>query len=328
MRDLAPTLIAWNAAGHRFALATVVGASGSSPRPVNSSMTVRDDGLIAGSVSGGCVEGAVVAAAQRALTSGKPELLEFGPTSDAVLFEVGLSCGGQIRVWVEAIEPSEPWGAFVDALANGEYAARALRLSSEDPAISYRVGSRVFGDPDLAEVSQNVDVEKGPVFVAAYPARERLVIVGAVHIAVHLVRLAKGLGFETVVIDPRQAFAQPERFPDPPVRLIAQWSEKALAELGIDANTFLVTLSHDSKIDDPALFAAVRGGAAFVGALGSRRTQVEKRCNLMRMGLSEEEVAQITGPVGIDIGSVTPEEIALSIMAQIVQAKRGSKAAG
>lgn len=291
MRDLAETLAAWTREGKRFALASVVDVSGSAPRGVGSSMAVREDGLIAGSVSGGCVEGAVVDAALHALKSGEPEMLEFGAESDASLWSVGLSCGGEIKVWVEPIQIDLEWNEFLERLQKGDPAERTL------------------------------DVPDGKV-VQSFPARERLFIVGAVHIAIPLVKFASEMGMDVTVIDPREAFAREERFASMPCKLINEWPEKALSSVTFDERTYLVVLAHDPKIDDKALYAALRGGAGYVGALGGRKTQMKRRDTLCRMGLTDEELDRIYGPIGLDIGAESPEEIALSIIAQIVKVRR------
>jgi xanthine dehydrogenase accessory factor len=289
MRELAPTLLEWIAEGKPFALATVVHAQGSAPRPSGSAMAVRADGLLAGSVSGGCVEGAVAEAAQRVMRTGRPELLEFGPETEAVLFEVGLSCGGQIRVLVEPAPSDGSLQPFLHRVGTGQKAERLLELP------------------------------EGGSFELRVPAAPRLIVVGAVHISVALVSLAKELGFRTVVVDPRTAFAVSERFPVPPDELHCAWPEPTLEKLRPGPGDAVVALSHDPKLDDPALIWALRAGVGYVGALGSARTQDRKRAALREGGLSEDEIARVHGPVGLDIGAATPEEIALSILAEIVR---------
>ena len=291
MRDIVETLAAWTREGKKFALASVVDISGSAPRGVGSSMAVREDGLIAGSVSGGCVESAVVDAAMRSLKSDEPELLEFGAESDAALWSVGLSCGGAIKVWVEPIMVDPEWTSFLEKLGTGQEAERRLAMPDGD-------------------------------FLQTFAARERLFIIGAVHIAMPLTKFASELGMQVTVIDPREAFAREERWNNLSCGVINEWPEKALANISFDKNTHLVVLAHDPKIDDNALFAALRGGAGYVGALGGKKTQLKRRDTLCRMGLTEEEIDRIHGPVGLDIGAENPEEIALSIIAQIVQVRR------
>jgi xanthine dehydrogenase accessory factor len=328
MRDIAPTLKQWLDEGRRFAVASVIGTSGSAPRSNGSAMGVREDGLIVGSVSGGCVEGAVAEAAMRTLRNGVPELLEFGPETEARLFEVGLSCGGAIRVWVEPATDGAAWLALVAALLAGKPVSRATRLSPSHASLAVVTDRAATGDQALAQFVQSqgpapgshiIEFEGDEVFVDRQPSVERLVIVGAVHIAVPLVKFANELGMETIVVDPRSAFARAERFPIQPDLLIAKWPEEAFAELGLDARTHVVSLTHDSKIDDRAIYAAAKGGAVYIGALGGSKTQEKRRSALAEMGLSPEDLARIHGPVGLDIGAESPEEIALSIIAEIVK---------
>lgn len=316
MRELAPTLAEWRKNERQFALATVVRASGSAPRGFGSVMAVREDGLIAGSVSGGCVEGAVVEAAMRALKLGHGERLAFGANTDAVLFEVGLSCGGQIDVWVEPFVQPEDWHGFLSALAGRKPLERTVAMDAEHPRWSYSIANQEFGAPGLRILPDDTRLE------FALPLPPRLFIVGAVHIAVALTALAKAVGFEVFVADPRSSFARAERFPTPPDRLLAAWPSDAFKECGLDRETYVVTLSHDSKIDDPALVLSLNSEAAYVGALGSRRTQEARHRYLVENGVALDRVERLHGPVGIDLGATTPEEIALSILAQITQVRR------
>lgn len=304
MLELAPTLLPWIREGRRFAIAVVVQAKGSAPRGKGSAMAVRDDGLIAGSVSGGCVESAVVQAALRSLQTGRGEMLQFGANSDATLFEVGLSCGGQIRVWVCPVLDGVLWGTFLETAPP---VAWSFRLDPSNP--EFRYGADALPNTESTLFGQE-------------EADRRLVIIGAVHITVALVRLANAMGLSTIVIEPRQVFAREERFPIRPDQLIPVWPQDALPSLNLGPADALVTLSHDPKIDDPALKSALEANVGYIGALGSRKTQAQKRENLKTMGVSEAELERIHGPIGLDIGSATPEEIALSILAEIVQTQR------
>lgn len=304
MLELAPTLLPWIREGRRFALAVVVQAKGSAPRSKGSAMAVREDGLIAGSVSGGCVESAVVQAAMRSLESGRGEMLQFGSASDATLFEVGLSCGGQIRVWVCPALDGALWGMFLETAPP---VAWSFRLDPDNP--EFRFGAETLSEGEGTLVGQE-------------EADRRLIIVGAVHIAVALVRLARAMGLTTIVVEPRQAFAREERFAPSPDQLIAAWPQDVLGNLKLGPGDAVVTLSHDPKIDDPSLQIALQAKVGYVGALGSQKTQAQKRENLEAMGVSEADLERIHGPVGLNIGSQTPEEIALSILAEIVQSQR------
>lgn len=276
-------------------------------------MLIREDALIAGSVSGGCIEGAVTDAGLRSIASGRGELLEYGPTSEAALFEVGLSCGGQIQVWVEPGTPRSDWIQFANLLTRREPLERVARLVPCNPTWTVRHSGGTIESPATGG---------DPSFAMTIPVPPRLVIVGAVHIAVELVRMAHFLGFETVVIDPRTAFARADRFNPAPDRVLPVWPVEGLNQLELDAETYVAILSHDAKIDEPAIAAALRSNAAYIGALGSRRTQAKRQDALRQEGLAENQVKRLHGPIGLDIGAETPEEIALCILAQIVQVRR------
>jgi xanthine dehydrogenase accessory factor len=286
--------------GKRFAIAVVTHTWGSSPRPVGSMMAVAEDGSIAGSVSGGCVEGAVIEAAQRALASGSGEVLRFDQLDPEDVWSVGLSCGGKIEVLV--------------SLPNGDW-EEAFARASENVSFDLEVweqGARILEGEDAA----------AGAFVYHHRWADQLVIVGGVHIAVPLVAIAKTLGFQTILIEPRSTFADPGRFGVEPDEILEEWPDKALEGVHLDGGTYVVLLTHDPKIDDVALRVLLQSDVRYIGALGSRTTQEQRRSRLREEGFSESEVARIHGPVGLDIGAKTPEEIAVSIMAEIVQVRR------
>jgi xanthine dehydrogenase accessory factor len=327
----------WHDAGLGVALATVIRTWGSSPRPVGSQLVVDAQGRFEGSVSGGCVEAAVIGAALEVLGGGRARELQFG-VSDEDAWRVGLPCGGRISVYVEPVEDGRPASepqlkrALLDALTAREADGRVVPL-----ALDLATGARTVLDgaapSDLsaptqelvraaATRGQSVLIEHGGerVFVHVSSPRLRLVVVGAVHIAQSLARMAAVLDFELVIVDPRQGFASEERFPE--LTLDHRFPEEALPALGLDARTAVVTLTHESRLDDPALIEALRSAAFYVGALGSRRTQERRRERLRAAGLSEAEVARLHGPVGLSIGALTPAEIATSILAQIIEQRR------
>ncbi len=310
MRDV---LNAWHRDGHAFATALVIQTWGSSPRPVGALMGIREDGVVVGSVSGGCVESAVIQAALEALADGQPRLLDFGSLTDEQVWEVGLSCGGQIRVWVDPRPTTRRgWGlvepqVIITKLDTGE---QWLWPGDELP-------------PAQAAIAETrTTQEREGFFYHAISPPDRLLIIGAVHIAVPLVRFAKSLEFEVIVVDPRPALAIAERFLDPPDQMIVAWPDEVLDSLSLDGSVYAVVLTHDPKIDDAALVHLLRSPVAYVGALGSRMTQAKRRAFLAEQGFSETELDRIHGPVGLDIGARTPEEIALAIMAEIVQIRR------
>lgn len=299
MRDVMPTLLAWRAEGRRFAVALVIETWGSSPRPVGSAMAIREDGLIVGSVSAGCVESVVIDTATRTLESGQVAEAVFERVTDEVAWSVGLSCGGKIRVWVDprfADRQPEDFQRLADAVVRGD---------DVDVRIDLATGVRGQGD-----------------FSFRIEAVPRLFILGAGQLSVALVRLARAAGFETIVIDPRQAFSRMDRFDVGPDRLIADWPHIALAEFTFGRTDFAAVVTHDPKIDEPALEFLLRTDIPYVGALGSRKTQAQRRDSLRERGLTESELDRIRGPIGLNIGAKTPEEIAISILAEVIQVRR------
>lgn len=337
MREIAADVDRWLAAeAGPIGLATVVETWGSAPRRPGAKMAFTAAPKISGSVSGGCVEGAVIEAGLETLASGRPQLLRFG-VADETAWEVGLACGGEIAVFVEPLA-SDVYG-FIRRLEEEEQSGACLTIVSGPPGLLGRkialshngdqVGT-LGPEPDaLARLIAVESVRSGvrelkpdlSVFVDVIRPSPLLVIIGGVHIAVALTAMARAIGFRAVVVDPRRTFADEERFPDVD-RLIRAWPEKALVGEPLGTETAVVTLTHDPKIDDPALRLALNSDAFYVGALGSRKTQEQRRKRLSEQGLSPAQIARIHGPVGLDIGAETPEEIALAIMAEVVRAYR------
>jgi xanthine dehydrogenase accessory factor len=312
--DIPETALAWHRAGKGAALATVVETWGSAPRRVGSQLAISGAGEIAGSVSGGCVEGAVVVEALDAMAAGRPVMLQYG-VSDGDAFAVGLACGGTIRVLVEPVGSVLPEALLADLVA-----ARAAR-----EAVAYVTGPagrrlERAGHEDRFRMDRSGLLEDGETFVAIHNPPLRLIVVGAVHIAQALVPMARTLGYDPVVIDPRESFASPARFPG--TRLIADWPDEAVAALGLDGRTGLVLLTHDPKLDDPALMAGLRSDVFYIGALGSTRTHANRVARLHEAGFSEAEIARIHGPIGLDIGAAGPAEIAVSILAEMTRVLR------
>ena len=306
----------WVKAGKGAALATVVQTWGSAPRRAGAQMVVSGAGDMLGSVSGGCVEGAVVVEAMDALEDGAPRLLEYG-VSDGDAFAVGLACGGTIKVLVEpvgAAMPQDILQELVEARASRTACAYVVDLQSGERRLDYSGHAARFA-ADRTGVE-----EDGRTFVAIHNPPLRLAIVGAVHIAQALVPMARTAGYDPVVIDPRAAFGSEARFPGE--RLLEDWPDEALAEVGVDARTALVLLTHDPKLDDPALHIALKSEAFYIGALGSTRTHAKRVERLTEAGFSPAQIGRIHGPVGLDIGAASPAEIAVSILAQMVQALR------
>jgi xanthine dehydrogenase accessory factor len=293
----------WRHAGHRLALATVVRTWGSAPRRVGSLLLVRDDGLFEGSVSGGCVEGAVIAAARGRIEQGGGELLTFGVASETA-WEVGLACGGEIAILVQAVDASGVPPELLDRLAAERAAGRALTLAA-----------------DFA-TGRTTESDSGD-FVHRFDPPLRLILVGAVHISQALAPMAAGLGHQVLIVDPRGAFAAGPRFAG--FAVDNRWPDEALEDWAPDAATAVVTLTHDPKLDDVALAAALRSRAYYIAALGSRKTHAARLERLSAQGFGAEDLARIHGPAGLDIGAANPAEIALSVAAQMTAAwrKRG-----
>jgi xanthine dehydrogenase accessory factor len=276
----------------------------------------------------------------RCLATGRPERLRFG-VSDETAWSVGLACGGTIEVFVEPVR-GETFDLVRTAIREGRSAAVATvvagaeenlgrrLLVSDDGTVTGSLGED-FEAAVVAEAREALGggapkrLEPTPerpaeIFIDVLQPAPRLVVVGGVHIAIPLVAIAKTLGYRTVVVDPREAFGSAERFPDVD-RIVSAWPDRALEEIGIDAATAVAVLTHDPKLDDPALAAALRSKAFYVGALGSRLTQEKRRQRLLEAGLDEETLARLHAPIGLPIGGRSPGEIALSIMAQIVAAR-------
>ena len=309
--------LAWIGEGRRAALATVVETWGSAPRRVGAQMVVSSDGAMEGSVSGGCVEGAVVLEALEALDEGTTRLLEYG-VSDGDAFAVGLACGGTIRVLVEPVGaggmPQEMLEALVAARAARTPVAYKVALDGSHRALVQD------GHADRFRMDRSGVEEDGKTFVAIHNPPLRLVVVGAVHIAQALVPMARIAGFDPVVVDPREAFGSAARFPD--ARVINDWPDAALEAVGVDTRTALVLLTHDPKLDDPALHIGLRSGAFYIGALGSKRTHASRVERLSAAGFDPHTIARIHGPVGLDIGAAGPAEIAVSVLAQMIETLR------
>ncbi|MGR3480472.1 XdhC family protein [Salipiger marinus] len=310
------TALAWHRAGRRAALATVTQTWGSAPRRVGAQLAIAGDGAIEGSVSGGCVEGAVIVEALEALEAGVARELEFG-VSDQDAFAVGLACGGTIRVLVEPVGSALPEPLLAELCA-----ARAARQ-----AVAYVAdlgsGARRLdhsGHETRFRMDRSGFEEESRTFVAIHNPPLRLLVVGAVHIAQALVPMARIAGYDPVLIDPRAAFGSAARFPGETI--LDDWPDEALAKLGLDARTALVLLTHDPKLDDPALEAALRSEVFYIGALGSTRTHAKRVARLTAEGFTEAEIARIHAPVGLDIGAASPAEIAVSVLAQMVRVLR------
>ena len=305
------TALGWHREGKGAVLATVIETWGSAPRRVGAQLAISGDGEIEGSVSGGCVEGAVIVEALEALEEGALRELEFG-VSDGDAFAVGLACGGTIRVLVEPVGDVLPEALLADLCA-----ARAARAPVAY-VVDLDTGARRL-EHDGFETRFRMDSsgfeDESRTFVAIHNPPLRLIVVGAVHIAQALVPMARIAGYDPAIIDPRETFGAQARFPGE--TLLNDWPDEAVGQLGLDSRTALVLLTHDPKLDDPALTLALRSGCFYIGALGSTRTHAKRVARMQEAGFSEAEIARIHGPVGLDIGAAGPSEIAVSILAEM-----------
>ncbi len=320
--DNAPELaLAWHRAGIGAVLCTVVQTWGSAPRRTGSQLVVGGDGRVEGSVSGGCVEGAVIMEAQEALERGSHKLLEFG-VSDDDAFAVGLACGGTIKVLLEPIGHTlteDTLEALV--LARNERRPLAYEVSLASGQ-GHLVNAASY--PERMRMDRSGVEEDGETFVAIHNPPLRVIVVGAVHIAQALVLMARIAGYDPIIIEPRAAFGTAERFPGE--YIVDDWPDEAVERLGLDTRTALVLLTHDPKLDDPALMAALRAECFYIGALGSKRTHGQRHQRMIAAGFMQEDIARIHGPIGLDIGAASPAEIAVSILAEMTAVLRGKAA--
>jgi xanthine dehydrogenase accessory factor len=335
--------------------AVVTTVWGSAPRPEGACLLARTDGTMAGSVSGGCVESAVVEEIGIAILRGTPRLTRFS-VSDETAWGVGLACGGTIEILIEpAVRPDIlaaaqrggivvatvvagpcPQGAHwlindegnhqgpllpADSLT-GDSPASLASLRELEPHIIPRAQEALKRQASFAF---DVPVERGEpqrIFLEFFPRESTLLIFGATHVAMHLVSLARRLGYRTIVADGRAAFLTGERFPEAD-QLVLGWPEEAFSRVGIDRGTYVCILSHDPKFDESALEIALRSGAAYIGAIGSRKTQQARRDRLAAQGLTSDQIARLHGPIGLDLGGKDPAETALAILAEMTMVRHG-----
>jgi len=354
MRELSADIEKWQGEGKGVALATVVHVWGSAPRPLGSRMAISSAGDIAGSVSGGCVEGAVVEVARTVIESREPKLVRFDVTNDEA-WSVGLTCGGVLEVFIAVLNAGEEVQQALEneltaehistlaTIVDGPGTGSQLLIRSDGGLVGdlgspdlntwagWTTDYDLLGDPagrrKVETRDGEVAPEEGPcevidVFFEVCAPRPKLIIIGAVHVAIPLVSFARTMGFRTIVVDPRSAFAAEERFSHAD-EMIVKWPEEALAEIGINETSSIAVLSHDLKIDVPALQAALSSPARYVGALGSQKTQAKRVVALLDAGVTDEQIARIHSPIGLDIGGRKAEEIALSVIAEVVAAGHG-----
>ncbi|MBJ7454590.1 MAG: XdhC family protein [Thermoleophilia bacterium] len=324
MRDVLPTIEGWIRDGKRVAICTVVRVERSAPRLPGSVMAVADSGEVAGSVTGGCVESALYEQTGEVLAGGPARLATFGIVDDEA-FDVGLPCGGTVHVFIEMLDPAV-FAEVAAAIRADRPVAYLTTVSGPHPGGARVVGRE--GDPaDAAAAAAQplltlgesavVAVEGVEVFVSSLVPRPAMYIFGAIDFASALATVGRFLGYRVTVCDPRSLFITPARFPDAD-ELVTQWPHDFLAHAPVDERTAICVLTHDEKFDVPALKVAVTTPARYIGAMGSSRTTARRRARLIEEGVSEDELARVHAPIGLAIGSRTPEEVALAIGAQIV----------
>ena len=338
MNEIIPDIDNWLSQGQtEIALATVVQTWGSAPRKAGAKMAFTSEAHISGSVSGGCIEGAVVEAGTEVLATGIPQLLHFG-VADETAWEIGLACGGTIDVFVERLDRAayallrdialqDQAGFCVTVIRGPENLVgrkwievrNGRSLNQLPPAITDQLTSL---PPTTQRLQLSDDLE---LFIEQFRPAPTLIMVGGVHIAVALTSMAKTLGFRTIVIDPRRAFGSDDRFPHAD-QLLTLWPKKAFAELEITPETAVALLTHDPKIDDPALEIVLSSPAFYIGALGSRKTHAKRVERLQKKGINAAQISRIHAPIGLNLNAQTPEEIALSVMAEVVKTFRNPSA--
>lgn len=342
MSDLLQTARDWTAAGERVVMATVVRVDGSAPRAEGAKMLVAASGAIAGSVSGGCVESAVADEAQAVHEGGKAHIVRYG-INRAMMWDVGLACGGAIDVLIEPLPELSllercfgvgARAALCTSLANSGADAPAKAAVFADGGMTGSLGDAGF-DAALTTAaraqiergeSKTVTIAGRDVFIDVVAPRDRLVIVGAVHIGVCLCAMASAAGFAVTVIDPRERLNDRERFPDA-AELLVGWPEDELPKVALDGHAYIAVLTHDEKFDDPSLEFALRAKPRYIGAIGSKKTHAARCERLLAAGFSRERVASVHGPIGLDIGAQSPEEIAIAILAEMIATKYGHRGA-
>lgn len=353
MKEILDTVRGWQADGVALGRAVVIRTFGSAPRPEGANLVVTADGRMTGSISGGCVEGAAFEEIQKARHDGVSRVIRYGISNEQA-WDVGLACGGAIDVLIEPFIRPE----IVEAAAGPGGVAVVIPLPADAPPPSPSPHPRGAGAVPAEAVvitehgpsGENVDGRALPaavavaargflhrgasgtvvagdrqVFVEGYPAKPRLVVVGAVQIAMPLVRFAHELGYETVVVDSRATFATPERFPDVG-RLVIAWPDEAADEIALGRGDAVAILTHDVKFDEPAIRVALSRGCRYVGAIGSARTQAERRLRLLAQGVAEVDLERVRGPIGLDLGGREPAEVAFSIMAEVLAERLGGSA--
>ena len=309
--DILTPLSIWLKDKRKIALATVISTWGSSQRPVGGQMAIDQNGEISGSVTGGCIEGAVITEGIKSLSDGKTRVKDYGISND-MAWEVGLACGGELKVLIQPLQIEDK---IIFSIVESIRKREVIKLK-----INTKSGLRTI-DKSISQQSSSFNQLMNE-FIHIIDPKPRLFIIGAVHIAQELVKLATIADFEITLIDPRDHFATKKRFPN--CQIINDWPDNALSKFKFDKATHLVTLTHDPKIDDPALIYSLKKNIGYVGSLGSKKTH-QKRCErLSLLGFNQNDLNKIHGPIGLDIKAKNPAEIAISILGEIIQFRRAN----
>ncbi len=311
--SLIANLVAWYTDGHGVALALVIQTWGSSPRPIGSIMIIRDDMLVEGSVSGGCVESAVIEAGINAIKTNEGQRLDFG-VADETAWNVGLSCGGQIAILVTPVGSGGIAPETMAHFSSELQARRSVMLCLDATTGKLTKQSSV----DVRQTS--IFDEESNLFYFVHSPPRRLMIVGGVHITQFLAPMAKFSGYDVTVIDPREMFMADGRFDG--IECVVGWPDEIMQARGLDAGTAIVTLTHDAKIDDLGLQAGLASDAFYIACLGSRRSHASRCARLKEAGVDMADLKRLRGPAGLNIGALTPAEIAVSILAEMIATER------
>ncbi len=349
MRDVLEPILDWYDSGMTFGLATVVNTFRSAPRQPGAAMAVSAQDEVVGSVSGGCVEGAVFEAAKQAIQTGEPFFEKYG-FSDDDAFAVGLTCGGILHVYVEPVnrQTFPELGAVADSVSRHEPVAVATIVTGARNVGTRRViwDDRTSGSLGSSGLDHAIDddargmlaqgrtgqrhygldgqrrMDEVSVFVQAFAPPPRMLVFGAIDFAAAVARVGKFLGYHVTVCDARGVFTTARRFPDAD-EVVVRWPHKYLEEMTVDARTAICVLTHDPKFDVPLLQVALRTPAGYIGAMGSRRTHDQRTAKLREAGVTEEQLARLRSPIGLDVHARTPEETAVSIAAELIQTRWG-----
>ncbi len=347
MREVLTEIEKWQQEGKQITIATNVMRAGMSLRPLGAKMAATSKMEIAGSVTGGCLEGAVYEEAQQVLKTGQPKLLHYGVSGDQKPWDIGLTCDSSLDILVESLD-APAWKAILPAVENclhqnilaavvtvisGKWAGQKMLVFADGKSMG-SLGSMLLNEKVLPWVNKQMDLQEAnwtkivvdgetvEVFVDVLVPELRLIVIGAGHIAIPLLTMAKAMGFRTVLVDPREAFATPERFPDVD-ELIKEWPSTALTKMHLDASTYVAAISHDEKLDNPALALALKANTRYVGVLGTRKNIGKRLLELKELGVSEEQLVKLRAPIGVPLGAILPEEIAVSILAEMTEARHG-----